>query len=252
LRALSASNADLRHRSESNAAALEQSAAAIEQMTSSVKSASAAAQTARQIADDARDAAEAGGVDIERVVEAMRLIENSSQAISAIVKVIEGLSFQTNLLALNAGVEAARAGDAGRGFAVVASEVRALAQRSSEATKEITGLISASSGHVAAGAKLVDEAGGSLMRIVNSVMQISDHVKHISVSASEQAVGLDEISAAIGQLDQATQGSVAVVDQSASATQALADESRELVEAVSHFVTGPAGTPAARPGRSAA
>ncbi|MDO5658116.1 MAG: methyl-accepting chemotaxis protein [Paracoccus sp. (in: a-proteobacteria)] len=237
LSALTESNANLIARAESNAASLEQSAAAIEQMTSAVKSASAAAQTARQIADEARSAAQAGGGDIERVVEAMRRIETSSKAISAIVEVIEGLSFQTNLLALNAGVEAARAGDTGRGFAVVASEVRALAQRSSEATKEIAGLIAASSGHVAAGVKLVDEAGGSLMRIVDSVMQISDHVKDISASASEQAVGLDEISTAIGQLDQATQASVGVVDQSAAATRALADESRELVEAVARFNT---------------
>ncbi|MDO5643506.1 MAG: methyl-accepting chemotaxis protein [Paracoccus sp. (in: a-proteobacteria)] len=248
LRALGESNANLSRRSEANAASLEQSAAAIEEMTVAVKSASAAAQTARQIADEARDAAQAGGGDIQRVVEAMRQIEASSKAISAIVELIEGLSFQTNLLALNAGVEAARAGDAGRGFAVVASEVRALAQRSSEATKEIAGLISASGTHVAAGAKLVDEAGSSLMRIINSVMQISDHVKEISDSSTEQAIGLDEISSAIGQLDQATQASVAVVEQCAAATRALADESRELVGAVAHFEAEAGGDAPAQDG----
>ena len=166
-------------------------------------------------------------------------IETSSRQIGNIIGVIDEIAFQTNLLALNAGVEAARAGDAGRGFAVVATEVRALAQRSADAAKEIKALISASAQQVDAGVKLVGETGKALGRIVAQVAKLNRLVADIAASAQEQATGLNEVNTAVNQMDQVTQQNAAMVEQSTAASHGLAGEAHELARLVGQFQIGP-------------
>jgi methyl-accepting chemotaxis protein len=168
----------------------------------------------------------------------MSAIETSSKQIGQIIGVIDEIAFQTNLLALNAGVEAARAGDAGRGFAVVASEVRALAQRSADAAKEIKALISASTQQVGQGVELVGETGRALDRIVKQVNEISGVVTEIAASAQEQAAGLNQVNTAVNQMDQVTQQNAAMVEESTAASHALSREADELSRLVGQFKVG--------------
>ena len=182
--------------------------------------------------------AENSGEVVRETVSAMSGIEASSKQIGNIIGVIDEIAFQTNLLALNAGVEAARAGDAGRGFAVVATEVRALAQRSADAAKEIKTLISASSQQVDAGVKLVGETGKALGRIVEQVAKLNGLVGDIAASAQEQATGLDEVNTAVNQMDQVTQQNAAMVEQSTAASHSLAEEAEELARLVGQFRIG--------------
>ncbi|MDX7953649.1 methyl-accepting chemotaxis protein [Lichenihabitans sp. Uapishka_5] len=200
---------DLSRRTEQQAASLEETAAALDQITATVKRTSEGALEARSAVASTKADAEQSGDVVGRAVQAMSAIESSSQQISQIIGVIDEIAFQTNLLALNAGVEAARAGEAGRGFAVVASEVRALAQRSAEAAKDIKGLISASRGHVDQGVALVGETGKALERIVGQVTAVSRIISDIAASAQEQAAGLDQVNTAINQMDQVTQQNAA-------------------------------------------
>ena len=165
-------------------------------------------------------------------------IEKSSQQIGQIIGVIDEIAFQTNLLALNAGVEAARAGDAGRGFAVVASEVRALAQRSAEAAKEIKGLISTSTSQVSEGVKLVGETGTSLRNIMTKVSQINEAVAAIAAGAQEQATGLQQVSAAISAMDKVTQQNAAMAEQATAASTSLSQEGEQLTKLIGQFHVG--------------
>lgn len=165
----------------------------------------------------------------------MTRIDDSSRRISQIIGVIDEIAFQTNLLALNAGVEAARAGDAGRGFAVVASEVRALAQRTADAAKEIKGLISASAGEVKAGVSLVKETGEALVEIETLVHKVTEHVASIATSSKEQATGLQEVNTAVNSMDQMTQQNAAMVEETTAASHTLAQESSELKSLVQRF-----------------
>ena len=229
---------DLSRRTERQAATLEETAAALDEMTASVRSAAEGAGQANQVVSDAKSNAEASGVVVREAVEAMGEIQSSSGQISRIINVIDDIAFQTNLLALNAGVEAARAGEAGRGFAVVASEVRALAQRSSDAAREINDLISASGQHVKRGVDLVDQAGAALSQIVESVSNISAHVSEIAVSANEQSSGLAEINTAVNQLDQVTQQNAAMFEETTAASHSLTREAETLSETMGQFQTG--------------
>jgi len=230
---------DLSRRTEQQAASLEQTAAALDQITATVRKTADGAKQANNVIVATRSDAEASGQVVRETVAAMAEIEKSSKQISQIIGVIDEIAFQTNLLALNAGVEAARAGDAGRGFAVVASEVRALAQRSSEAAKEIKGLISASSQHVETGVDLVGEAGKALHLIVGKVGEISGLVGEITASAQEQSTALVEVNTAINQMDQVTQQNAAMVEQSTAASHSLTQEADELLSLVGRFnVTG--------------
>ncbi len=229
---------DLSKRTEKQASTLEETAAALDELTVSVKSAAAGAGEAARIVTEARVNAEESGDVVRQAVSAMSEIETSSKEISKIISVIDDIAFQTNLLALNAGVEAARAGDAGRGFAVVASEVRALAQRSSEAAREINTLITSSGGQVKRGVSLVGEAGEALKRIVASVTEISDHVGQIAQSATEQSIGLGEINAAMNQLDQATQHNAAMVEETTAASHSLTREAETLTQTTARFQIG--------------
>ena len=229
---------DLSRRTEQQAASLEETAAALDQITATVNKTASGARQASDVVQAARGDAEKSGVVMRDAVSAMTAIEKSSSQISQIIGVIDEIAFQTNLLALNAGVEAARAGDAGRGFAVVASEVRALAQRSAEAAKEIKTLISASTGQVGAGVKLVGETGEALQRIVDRVAEIDGLVTEIAASAQEQAVGLAQVNTAVNQMDQVTQQNAAMVEQSTAASHSLAQEAQSLQASVAQFRVG--------------
>jgi|CXWL01.1.fsa_nt_gi methyl-accepting chemotaxis protein len=235
---ISQASDDLSRRTEQQAASLEQTAAALDEITATVRKTAEGSKQANALVATTRSDAEASGQVVQETVAAMAEIEKSSKQISQIIGVIDEIAFQTNLLALNAGVEAARAGDAGRGFAVVASEVRALAQRSSEAAKEIKGLISASSQHVETGVDLVGDAGKALRGIVAKVGEISGLVSEIAASAQEQATALAEVNTAINQMDQVTQQNAAMVEQSTAASHSLTQEADELMGLIARFQTG--------------
>ena len=237
---ISQASDDLSRRTEQQAASLEETAAALEQVTTTIRHASDGAERARDIVETTRGNAERSGAVVQQTVAAMTAIEQSSSQIAQITSVIDEIAFQTNLLALNAGVEAARAGDAGRGFAVVASEVRALAQRSGDAAKEIRTLIGASTERVNQGVRLVDDTGGALARIITEVTEISGLVSDIAASAREQAVGLGQINVAVAQMDQMTQQNAAMVEESTAAAHALAQETASLGDLMSRFRTSDA------------
>lgn len=232
---ISQASDDLSRRTEQQAATLEETAAALDQITATVKKTAESAVQANSVVVSAREDADRSGQVVRSAVEAMGQIEGSAQQISQIIGVIDEIAFQTNLLALNAGVEAARAGDAGRGFAVVASEVRALAQRSADAAKEIKSLILASSNQVGTGVKLVGQAGEALTRIMKQVGEISALVSEIAASAREQSTGLSEVNTAVNQMDHVTQQNAAMVEQSTAASHSLAHESAELNKLVTKF-----------------
>ena len=240
---------DLARRTERQAATLEETAAALDELTASVRSAAEGADEASGISATALDRARTGGEVAKRAVDAMDAIRVSSQEISKITTVIDDIAFQTNLLALNAGVEAARAGEAGRGFAVVATEVRALAQRSSDAAREINDLISASGNQVRSGVDLVDQTGQALSHIVEAVSDISKRVSDIATSAREQSAGLGEINTAMNDLDHVTQQNAAMFEETNAASHALTQEATALVAAAERFRLA-RGLAAKRPKRS--
>jgi methyl-accepting chemotaxis protein len=180
-----------------------------------------------------------------QVVDTMHGINESARKISDIIGVIDGIAFQTNILALNAAVEAARAGEQGRGFAVVASEVRALAQRSAAAAKEIKTLINGSVDRMVQGSALANQAGTTMTEVVGAIRRVSDIVAQISAASADQSQGVAEVGRAVSQMDEATQRNAALVEQSAAAANSLRDQSRELVEAVAVFKTEPLSQAAA-------
>ncbi len=238
---------DLSRRTEQQAATLEETAAALDQITATVRLTADGARRADVVVTGARQDAETSGQVVTRAVVAMGDIEQSANQITQIIGVIDEIAFQTSLLALNAGVEAARAGDAGRGFAVVASEVRALAQRSAGAAKEIKALISASTSQVRDGVGLVGQTGEALAGIVSRVAEIAGLIGEISASAHEQSTALGEVNTAVNRMDQTTQQNAAMVEQSTAASHNLSNEARQLAQLVGRFRTGPAaasGAPA--------
>ena len=229
---------DLSRRTEQQAASLEETAAALGEITARVKKAAEGANQAREVVAAADGDAKKGAQVVRQAVAAMGTIAKSAQQISQIIGVIDEIAFQTNLLALNAGVEAARAGDAGRGFAVVAAEVRALAQRSAEAAKEIKGLISASTTQVGQGVELVAETGASLERIMAQVADVNAVIVEIAAGAREQATGLDEVNVAIGRMDQVTQQNATMVEESTATSRSLSQETAELAKLIGQFQVG--------------
>lgn len=229
---------DLSHRAEKQAATLEQTAAALNEIAETLKRTALNADAARSVVSSAKEDAQSSSDVVRETVAAMAGIEESSKQINNIIVVIDEIAFQTNLLALNAGVEAARAGDAGRGFAVVATEVRALAQRSADAAKEIKTLIATSSEQVHSGVRLVGETGKALGRIVEQVMTISTLVGDIAASAQEQATGLSEVNDAVNQMDQVTQQNAAMAEESTAASHNLSQEAEKLNALVGQFIVG--------------
>ncbi len=232
---------DLSKRTEEQASSLEETAATTEELAASVKASAQGSKDAARIADEAMRAAQTGGAIAGQAVEAMARIESASQKISDIIRVIDDIAFQTNLLALNAAVEAARAGDAGKGFAVVASEVRTLAQRSSDAAKDISALISSSNGEVEEGVKLVRQAGEQLSQILDASQKVASTIAEISAASGEQANGIDEMSQAVAHLDEMTQQNAALAEESAASAGALSGRIGQLNDLVAQFRTGREG-----------
>jgi len=226
---------DLSRRTEQQAASLEETAAALDEITSTVRRSASGARQVQEVVAGAKAEAEKSGVVVDQAVVAMGEIETSSRSIGNIIGVIDEIAFQTNLLALNAGVEAARAGEAGRGFAVVAQEVRALAQRSADAAKEIKTLIANSTAQVDRGVGLVGQTGEALRGIVGKVAEIDALIVEIASSAEEQATGLNQVNTAVNQMDQVTQQNAAMVEQTTAATHSLKGQTLELVKQVSTF-----------------
>jgi methyl-accepting chemotaxis protein len=228
-------NQDLSTRTEQTASNLQQAASSMEQLTGTVQQSAESAAQANQLATSASAAAERGGEVVSQVVHTMDEISASSKRIADIIGTIDGIAFQTNILALNAAVEAARAGEQGRGFAVVAGEVRALAQRSAEAAREIKALIGSSVDRVEAGSRLVQDAGATMGDIVSGVKRVSDMIAEITAAAGEQSTGLNQVNGSVAQLDQMTQQNAALVEQAAAAADSLKDQSQHLARVVAGF-----------------
>ena len=232
---MAAGSSDISLRIATQASSLEETAASMEQITSTVQQNAANTAQADQLVASASDAARAGGEAVGRVVATMGEIDASARKISDITSVIESIAFQTNILALNAAVEAARAGEHGRGFAVVASEVRALAQRSAAAVKEIEALIAVSVGRVADGYRIAEEARGTMNGIVERVARVNAIIGEISVASREQSSGIEQVNLAVAQIGEATQQNAALVGEAEQSTAGLLEQAEQLSRAVSVF-----------------
>lgn len=232
---IAAGNSDLSVRTEQQASSLEETASSMEELTNTVKLNAENADQANSLASQAAQVADNGGTLISQVVDTMSSINDSSQKISDIIGVIDGIAFQTNILALNAAVEAARAGEQGRGFAVVASEVRTLAQRSANAAKDIKDLISDSVAKVESGNQLVNQSGDTMHEIVVSIQRVNDIMGEIAAASSEQAGGIEEVSKAISQMDEMTQQNAALVEQAAATAESMRTQAVDLNDRVGYF-----------------
>ena len=236
-------NHDLSARTEQAASNLQETAASMEQMASGIQQSAESVREARQLAEAAGQSAEQGGQVVNDVIRTMDAINQASGKISDIIGVIDGIAFQTNILALNAAVEAARAGEQGRGFAVVAGEVRTLAQRTAQAAKEVKELIGNSVAQASAGASQVHRAGQSMQGIVEGVQRVSTIIGALAGSATEQAEGVNQINAAIANLDQMTQQNAALVEESAAAASGMNGQANRLADIVGAFRVGREAAP---------
>jgi len=232
---ISAGNLDLSARTEEQAASLEETASNMTELADTVKLNADNAREANALANSATQIADAGGEAVRSLVSTMGKISSSSNEISEITGVIEGIAFQTNILALNAAVEAARAGEQGRGFAVVAGEVRSLAQRSATAAKEIKDLIGTSVELILAGSQQANDAGAVMTDMQMAIKRVADIVGEISGASEEQSLGIEQMNRVIIQIDQVTQQNAALVEQAAAATQTLEDQATKLKGVVSSF-----------------
>ncbi|MEM5404521.1 MULTISPECIES: methyl-accepting chemotaxis protein [Paraburkholderia] len=232
---IASGNLDLSARTEEQASSLGETAASMEQLTATVKQNADNALQANQMARSATQLAGEGGEVVQRVVANMQSIAQSSARVVDIISVIESIAFQTNILALNAAVEAARAGEEGRGFAVVAGEVRNLARRSADAAKEIKSLIEDSVDRVGQGKALVEQAGGTMLSLVEAVRRVNDIISEISAASDEQSRGIEQVNIAIAQMDQTTQQNAAMVEQAAAAAQSMQEQAQMLRDVVNTF-----------------
>jgi len=230
-------SSDLATRAEQQAGALGETAASMEEMAASVTATATNAVQASELARQARDRAQQGRAVVTDAVAAMGGIERSSKRINDIISVIDGIAFQTNLLALNAAVEAARAGEAGKGFSVVASEVRTLAQRSSEAARDISGLITESGGKISEGVGLVNSTGSALGGILDAIERVSTTIDDISEASREQSQGLDGINGSLSSMDEMTRRNATLAVNSAESAARLREEARQLASLIRRFQT---------------
>lgn len=226
---------DLAMRTEQQAARVEQAGSTMQRLVEAARDTAQSAASVNAALDQAQQSANDGQHVVSRAMATMELVEKSAQEIRQIITLIDGIAFQTNLLALNAGVEAARAGDAGKGFAVVANEVRALAQRSADAAKDIRALITTSNEQVSTGVALASASGDALRQIVGEVSQISELVEEIAEAAQKQSSNVEEISAMMNSMDQFTQQNASMVEQSTASTHSLSGETQRLVEQLRRF-----------------
>ncbi|HAP25578.1 MAG TPA: chemotaxis protein [Achromobacter sp.] len=230
-------NADLSQRTEEQAASLEETAASIEEMTSTVRMNQDNAASGSGLAVDCSQLTGEAGRVVGQVVDAIGAISTDAERVGEIVSVIDSIAFQTNILALNAAVEAARAGEQGRGFAVVATEVRALAQRSATAAKEIKGLIENSKRAVQGGEALAATAGEQMQKVLDAVARLKEVTVEIASASAEQTSGIEQVNVAVSQMDTMTQQNAALVEESAAAAGAMATQAKELLQAVARFKT---------------
>ena len=245
---IASGNLDLSHRTEQQAASLQETSASMRDLTDTVKKNADNAHQANKLAVSASEVAAKGGNVVSQVVETMGSINASSKKIVDIISVIDGIAFQTNILALNAAVEAARAGEQGRGFAVVASEVRNLAQRSAAAAKEIKTLIGDSVEKVEIGSKLVGQAGTTMDEVVASVKRVTDIMSEITTASQAQSSGIEQVNRSIAQMDEVTQQNAALVEEAAAAAEAMQNQAGNLAQVVSVFKLSNEG--AATPNRA--
>ena len=232
---IAAGNLDLSGRTEQTASNLEQTASSVEQMAQSVQGSAQTASRAAQLANEASRIASQSGSDVAEVVSTMQRIDGASKRIADIIGVIDTIAFQTNILALNAAVEAARAGDQGRGFAVVASEVRALAQRSAQAAREIKQLIGSSVDEVGQGMVRVQAAGQTVAELVSSVDRVAQMIGEISTASSEESRGIELLAHTVSDLDKMTQQNAALVEEAAASANSLSALAAQLVVVVGDF-----------------
>ena len=244
---ISTSTTNLSQRTEEQAASLEQTSASMDEISATVQKNAEHAHHANASAGKARDVADRGRAVVAKTVDAMAQIESSATKISDIIGVIDEIARQTDLLALNAAVEAARAGDAGRGFAVVAAEVRTLAQRSSQAAKDIKDLINNSNGQVKEGVELVGRAGAALIEIVDSIKEVAAVVAEIAAASTEQATGIEQVNKALNQMDEVTQQNSALVEENAATAKTLEQQAAAMDQTVAFFRLGDAGSTAPKP-----
>jgi methyl-accepting chemotaxis protein len=228
-------NVDLSQRTDEQASTLEQTASSMEELTATVAQNAQNARQASELAVEASQLADRGGDAMGRAVATMGGIADSSRRIGDIIGVIEGIAFQTNILALNAAVEAARAGDQGRGFAVVATEVRALAQRSAVAAKEIKVLIDTSVDRVGQGAKIVDAAGATMRDVVESVRKVSALIAEIAAASQEQSAGIGQVNISVSHMEQVVQQNAALVEEAAAATESMNAQAAALLKLIERF-----------------
>jgi methyl-accepting chemotaxis protein len=229
---------DLSQRVQEQAAAIEETSSTMEEMTSSVKNNAQHAKEASEVAHTVQGQSNSGSTVMKQTIEAMNAIQESSHKISDIVTLIDGIAFQTNLLALNAAVEAARAGEHGRGFAVVAGEVRSLAQKSADAAKEITSLITESVARIDQGTQLASESGEVLSGINQSINEVAQMIEQISQASNQQMEGIDQAHKAISQIDEVTQQNAALVEETAAAADSMNEQAESLDRNMAFFKTG--------------
>ncbi|UYV18585.1 Tar ligand binding domain-containing protein [Halomonas qaidamensis] len=232
---ISSGNIDLSQRTEEQASSLQETAASMEQVAATVKNNTQHTGEANALAHTASRSASYGGEKVKEAVNKMDELNHSSEKISGIVALIDGIAFQTNILALNASVEAARAGEQGRGFAVVAQEVRSLAQRSADAAKQIQDLITDNNSVVEQGSNLVKAVGESMAQIVVNIGKVSDLMEDVSRASDEQTSAIDQMSIAINQMDDVTQQNASLVEQTATASASLGEQAQDLANAVAYF-----------------
>jgi methyl-accepting chemotaxis protein len=232
---INAGNVDLSARTESQAASLQETASSMEEMTAMVRQTADNAVQARKMAESASVITTAGAALMADVVGGMKDINSQSSEMVEIISAIEGIAFQTNILALNAAVEAARAGENGRGFAVVAGEVRALAQRSATAARQIRDLINGVSERISVGSNVVEKTGGTMKEVETSIVAVVNIVHEIASAAGEQSSGIEEVNLAVSQIDAVTQHNAALVEEAAAAAGALHEQATRLHAAVDYF-----------------